>query len=224
MKDLGPRYDFHMHTIFSDGALLPAAIVREAEIRGASTIALTDHVDASNINIAIPAINKFLEEMQDELPIRVFSGAEVSYIKPENIAKYCKKARSLGAKIIVVHGESPIEKVYPGTNHAAVLESGLVDILAHPGDITDEDVKLAAKNGVFLEITARAGHKKGNAHIAKLAKKYGAKLLVNTDAHTERDLITQEEAFKLAKEAGLSDKDALTVIKDNPQELIKRHL
>ncbi|OGC03522.1 hypothetical protein A2276_01245 [candidate division WOR-1 bacterium RIFOXYA12_FULL_43_27] len=222
MKDLGPRYDFHMHTIFSDGKLLPAAIVREAEIRGAKTIALTDHVDPSNINIAIPAIMQFLIEMKGKLPINVLCGAEVSYLLPEHIAEYCKKARALGAKIIIVHGESVVENVYPGTNHAAVQLKGLVDILAHPGKITEEDVKLAAKNEIFLELSARAGHGKGNAHVAKLAKKYGAKMLLNTDAHTENDLVTQEEAFKIALAAGLSEKDALTVISENPLELLKR--
>lgn len=222
MKDLGPRYDFHMHTIFSDGMLLPAALVREAEIKGASTIALTDHVDPSNIDISIPAIIKFLSEMEGKLPIRVLPGAEVSYLPPDMIEEYCKKARHLGAKIIVVHGESPVEDVYPGTNHAAVSLPAIVDILAHPGNITDEDVKLAAKNGIFLELTARAGHKQGNIHVAKLAKKYGAKLLVNTDSHSEKDLITQEEAFKIAKEAGLSEKEALVAVKNNPMELLKR--
>ncbi|NQU17240.1 MAG: histidinol phosphate phosphatase domain-containing protein [Candidatus Saganbacteria bacterium] len=211
-----------MHSIFSDGLLLPAAIVREAEVRGASTIAITDHVDASNIEFAIQAITKFIREMEGKLPIRVLPGAEVSYLTPDLILEYCKKARHLGAKIIVVHGESPIESVYPGTNHAAVSEKGVVDILAHPGDITEEDVKLAAKNGIFLELTARTGHKQGNTHVAKLAKKYGAKLLVNTDSHSEKDMITQEQAYRIAKEAGLSDKDALITIKDNPQELIKR--
>lgn len=222
MKNLGPRYDFHMHTIFSDGKLLPAAIVREAEIRGAKTIALTDHVDPSNINIAIPAIMQFLTEMKGKLPIEVLCGAEVSYLLPEHIPEYCKKARALGAKIIVVHGESPVENVYPGTNHAAVQLKGLVDILAHPGNITEEDVKLAAKNEIFLELSARAGHGKGNIHVAKLAKKYGAKMLLNTDAHSENDLITQEKAFKIAQAAGLSEKDALVVISENPLELLKR--
>lgn len=222
MKDLGLRCDFHIHSIFSDGSLLPAAIVREAEVKGASTIAITDHVDASNIEFVIYSINRFLKENEGQFPIQVFGGVEISYIKPESIEKYCKKARQLGAKIIIVHGESPVESVYPGTNHAAVSLKGLVDILAHPGNITEDDARLAAANEIFLEISARPGHRRGNMHVAQVAKKFGAKLLVNTDSHSEKDLITQEQAFRIAKEAGLSEKDALTAIKDNPQELIKR--
>lgn len=222
MDNLGSRVEFHSHSIFSDGSLLPAALIREAEVRGCSALAITDHVDASNIEEVIKALTRFEKETRGQLPIKFIPGAEVSYIAPKYIADYCKKARRLGAKLIIVHGESPSEQVYPGTNHAAVREKGLVDILAHPGNIVEEDAILAAGNGVFLEITARKGHKDGNRHVAEMARRYGAKLVVDTDCHNETDLITQEQAFALCKEAGLSDEEALIAIRDNPQILLKR--
>jgi putative hydrolase len=221
-KDLGQRVEFHCHSIFSDGALLPAALIREAEVRNHSALAITDHVDASNIEEVIKSLTHFEKEMRGKLPIKFIPGVEISYIKPEYIAEYCRKARRMGAKLIVVHGESPVEPVYPGTNHAAVKEKGLADILAHPGNITEEDAILAAKNAVYLELTSRKGHREGNRHVAEMARKYGAKLLVNTDCHTENDLITQEQAFQICKEAGLTDEEAVKTVKDNPQELLKR--
>jgi putative hydrolase len=222
MNDLGSRVEFHAHSIFSDGALLPAALIREAEVRGHSALAITDHVDASNIEAVIKALTRFEKETRGQLPIKFIPGAEVSYIAPKYIADYCKKARKLGAKLIIVHGESPSEQVYPGTNHAAVKEKGLVDILAHPGNISEEDTILASQNGVFLEITARKGHKEGNRHVADMGRRYGAKLVVDTDCHNETDLITQEQAFALCKEAGLTDEEAILAIRDNPQILLKR--
>ena len=222
MNNLGSRVDFHTHSIFSDGALLPAALIREAEVRGHSALAITDHVDASNIEEVIRVLTHFEREMRGKLPIKFIPGVEISYIKPEYIAEYCLKARKMGAKLIIVHGESPVESVYPGTNHAAVKEKGLADILAHPGNITEEDAILAAKNEVFLELTARRGHRDGNRHVAEMARKYDAKLIVDTDCHSENDLITQEQAFQICKEAGLTDEEAIKTIKDNPQELIIR--
>lgn len=217
------RYDFHTHSIFSDGMLLPAALIREAEVRGHVALAITDHVDASNIEDVIKSLTLFEKEMKGKLPLKFFPGVEISYIKPEYIAEYCKKSRKLGAKVIVVHGESPVEPVYPGTDHVAVQLKGLVDILAHPGNnLTEEDAILAAKNGVFLEISARKGHREGNKHVAELARKTGAKLLINTDSHSETDLLTYEQAFEVAREAGLTDAEAKTTLTDNPQELIKR--
>ncbi|KAF0132849.1 MAG: phosphotransferase domain-containing protein [Candidatus Saganbacteria bacterium] len=217
------RYDFHTHSIFSDGALLPAALIREAEIRDHAALAITDHIDASNIKEVLTALTTFEKDMKGKLPLKFFPGVEISYIRPEYIAEYCKKSRKLGAKVVLVHGESPVEPVYAGTDHAAVSQKGFVDILAHPGNnLTEEDALLAAKNGVFLEISARRGHKEGNKHVAELARKCGAKLLVNTDCHTENDLLTYEQAFEVAKAAGLSDLEAKIALTDNPLELIKR--
>lgn len=222
MNDMGSRVEFHSHSIFSDGILLPAALIREAEIRGHSALAITDHVDASNLEDVTKTLVRFAKEMRGKLPIKFIPGVEVSYIKPQYVADYCRRARKLGARVVIVHGESPVEPVYPGTNHAAVKEKGLCDILAHPGNITEEDAILAAKNGVYLELTARKGHRDGNRHVAEMARQYKAQLIVDTDCHNESDLITQEQAFNICKEAGLTDEEAIQTIRDNPQALLKR--
>ncbi len=134
-----------------------------------------------------------------------------------------KQARKLGAKIVVVHGESPEEPVIPGTDHEIAKLKGLVDIMAHPGNtLTYEDAVLAAKNGIFLEITSRRGHKEGNRHVAEVARKAGAKLIVNTDSHDPENFLTQEQAYQVAKDAGLSDDEAYKAVVDNPRELVKR--
>lgn len=219
---MNSRYDFHTHSIFSDGALLPAALIREAEVRGHAALAITDHVDASNIEEVIKALTHFEKEMRGKLPLKFIPGVEISYLQPQYIPEYCKKSRKLGAKLIIVHGESPVEPVYPGTNHAAVKEKGLADILAHPGNIAEEDAILAAKNEVYLELTSRKGHREGNKHVAELARKTGAKLLVDTDSHNENDLLTYEQALEIAKEAGLTDSEVKLALEDNPRELLKR--
>lgn len=223
MKDLGKRIDFHIHSIFSDGSLLPAAIATEAFVKGHEAVAITDHVDASNMEEVISALTKFVKKQGKTLPIKVLPGVELSYLRPDLLREYAKKARKLGAKIIIVHGQSPVEPVIPGTNLEAVKLKGLVDILAHPGNtLTAEEALLAKENGVFLELSNRRGHKEGNKHVAQLAKKTGAKLLVDTDSHSEADLITQEQAFQIARDAGLNEEEASRVVRDNPRELLAR--
>ncbi|MFA4857872.1 MAG: histidinol phosphate phosphatase domain-containing protein [Candidatus Margulisiibacteriota bacterium] len=219
--DIGSRIELHAHTTLSDGHLLPAALAIEAKYKGNAALAITDHIDYSNVDFATKSIVNFCREAGDALGIKIIPGAEISYVNPKDIKKLAVRARKLGAKIIVVHGQSVNEPaVPPGTNHAAVQLKGLVNILAHPGQISVEDVMLAKQNGIYLEISAREGHKRGNQFVAKLAKQYGAKLLVNTDAHTDHDLITQEEALKIAQDAGLSYEEALVAVRDNPRELI----
>ncbi|MBU0672448.1 MAG: histidinol phosphate phosphatase domain-containing protein [Candidatus Margulisbacteria bacterium] len=222
MKDLGSRLDFHTHTIFSDGLLLPAALAYEAAARDHAAIAITDHVDASNLEEVIRHLINFVKKQGPSLPLKVIPGVELSYLDPKLIKGYATKARKLGAKIVVVHGESPVEPVPKGTNRAALQLKGLVDILAHPGQITEEEAILAKVNDIYLEISARKGHRQGNRHVAKMAKQFRAKLLLNTDAHSEKDLITQKKALLIAQETGLKRAEAIKVIRDNPQELLKR--
>jgi len=105
----------------------------------------------------------------------------------------------------VLHGETIVEPVKLGTNRAGLRAD--IDILAHPGLITDEEVAMAAEKGVFLEITARKGHSLTNGHVAKLAKKHGAELVLNTDAHAPSDLITPKQAEQIALGAGLDGDD-----------------
>ena len=81
---------------------------------------------------------------------------------------------------------------------------------------------MAKENGIYLEITSRRLHNATNRHVASTAKRTGAKLLVNTDAHLPENYITQEQAFKLAKNCGLKDEEAKLVVDDNPRELLEQ--
>ena len=48
--------DLHTHSLFSDGELLPSELIRRAYITGYTALAITDHVDSSNIDFVIPRI------------------------------------------------------------------------------------------------------------------------------------------------------------------------
>ena len=217
--NLGKRYDFHSHTIFSDGELIPSELVRRAKTLDHKAIALTDHVDASNIEFIVPNIAKVSEELNQYWDIMVIPGVEITHVPPETIKKLAIKAKKLGAKIVVVHGETPVEPVMLGTNRSAI-ESGGVDILAHPGIIDEKDAKLANKSDIFLEITARSGHNIGNGRVAAL----GENFLLNTDTHSPNNLITQEFAYKVALGAGLNEESSINVIKENPKVLLEKIL
>jgi len=197
--------DLHTHTVFSDGVLIPSELVRRAEFVGLKGIGITDHGDFSNIDFIVPRIVAIAEKLNSLLSIKVVPGIEITHIPPGLIPDAAKKARSLGAKIIIVHGETIAEPVAPGTNSAA-LEAD-IDILAHPGLISEEEVIKAKENKIFLEISARKGHSLTNGHVAKLAKKTGAKLVINTDSHAPEDLIDKKMAKRVVCGAGLTEND-----------------
>jgi len=197
--------DLHTHSIFSDGVLIPSELVRRAEFAGLEGIGITDHGDLSNIDFIIPRIVAVAEELNRVVNIKVIPGIEITHVPPSLIGESAKKARSLGAKIIIVHGETIVEPVAPGTNSAA-LEAD-IDILAHPGLITEEEVLKAKGRGIFLEISARKGHSLTNGHVGKLAQKTGAKLVINTDTHDPGNLIDINLAKQIVCGAGLTEKD-----------------
>lgn len=222
MKDLGKRIDLHTHSLLSDGALLPSEVLRYAATLDFEAIAITDHVDYSNIESVMRKLLLFEKHHSRFLEVKFIPGVEITHADPRLIPDLARLARSLGAKIVVCHGETTAEPVIKGTDHVAVSEKGLIDILAHPGNLSEQDAALAAKNGVYLELTSKKAHGKTNRHVAEMAKKTGAKLLVNTDAHRPEDYLTQEAAYKLAKSCGLKEDEALKTVKDNPLELMSR--
>ncbi|HET7318493.1 MAG TPA: histidinol phosphate phosphatase domain-containing protein, partial [Nitrospirota bacterium] len=91
-------------------------------------------------------------------------------------------------------------------------------ILAHPGLISRDEAKLAAKNGVCLEITSRKGHSLSNGHVARGAIAAGAALVIDTDTHEPGDLITDEFAENILLGAGLN-KERIEEVFRNSREL-----
>ncbi len=205
--------DLHTHSLFSDGVLVPSELVRRAVMKGYEVIAITDHADASNLDFIIPRVAAACRELGKRWKIRALPGIELTHIPPETFGELTRKARSLGAAVVVAHGETVVEPVHPGTNRAAI-EAG-VDILAHPGLITKADAALAAKKGVCLEITTRKGHSLSNGHVAKTAEAAGARLVIDTDTHEPGDLVSDEHARNVLLGAGLSAKQADRVFRNS---------
>src|SRR5512143_1515681 len=159
--------DLHTHTIFSDGELIPFELIRRAEDKGYTALAITDHMDASNIDFIIPRIVKAIEKIRPLVSLEVLPGAEITHVPPEIIPDLVKEARRLGETIIVVHGETIVEPVRKGTPSAAIQAGA--DIIAHPGLISTEDLLSAKEKNVCLEITSRKGHSLSNGYVAKEA-------------------------------------------------------
>lgn len=211
--------DLHTHSILSDGELLPSELVRRAYFIGYKALAITDHVDSSNIDFVVPRIVETVREIAQYSGLTIIPGAEITHVPPLLIGKFVVKARELGAKIVIVHGESVVEPVAEGTNRAAI-EAG-ADILAHPGLITEEDAIKAKENGVALEITSRKGHCLSNGYVTRVATKVGADLIINTDSHSPEDLITIDWARMILRSAGLRE-DAIEDIFKNSRKIVKK--
>jgi putative hydrolase len=181
--------DFHTHSFFSDGVLLPSELIRRAHVAGYGAIAVTDHAGPGNVEEVLDALHRECEVARAHWSIVALPGVEITHVPPGAISAVARRARTAGAAIVVVHGETVTEPVAPGTNAAAV-ECDEVDILAHPGLISQVDAETAAARGCCLELSARKGHAYANGHVAKVAEACGARLLVNSDGHEPGDLLS----------------------------------
>lgn len=245
MKNQG-FYDLHCHTIFSDGGMIPAGLMQRAIARGCLGLAITDHVDSSNLEFALSRALQFVndlgdqwhlgivpgsestsaptnmlapEELGNDWYLPVIPGVELTSVPPRKIASLADRARTLGAKWIVVHGETVMEPVAPGTNRAAI--EAQVDLLAHPGLIKPEDAARAAEIGVHLEITTHKGHGLSNGWVAQRARETGAKLLVNTDCHISAEILDANQRRAIAMGAGLTPVE-VDQIWENGRQIVAR--
>ncbi len=212
--------DLHTHSLLSDGALLPAELVRRAEIKGYRAIAITDHVDQSNIGWVLERISAFCAQLKGRAGIKVIPGVEITHVLPEDFGSLVQFVRKANPQaLIVAHGETIVEPVRKGTNLAAIKAK--VDILAHPGLLSPEEAALAAETGVYLEISARKGHSLGNGNTVAVARAAQAKLLINTDSHSPDDLISRVQADSVCRGAGLSSEEIEMLLR-NTELLISR--
>jgi histidinol phosphatase-like PHP family hydrolase len=214
-------YDFHTHTFHSDGILSPIELIRRAFVKGYSAVAITDHV-------ALGSLGRIIKEISDDCAlartywdILAIPGVELTHVPPQAVSEVAKRAKEMGAWLVVVHGETSIEPVEKGTNLAAV-QSPYVDMLAHPGLITPEEATLAAQNGIFIELTARKGHSAANSHVALVSQKAKAKMLVSSDAHDENDLLTPSLVESILRQANINQRQRQQILDRNPMLLIEK--
>ncbi|HEX6510630.1 MAG TPA: histidinol phosphate phosphatase domain-containing protein [Chloroflexota bacterium] len=198
--------DFHSHTTLSDGTLTAEEMVAAAERRGYEAYAITDHARGDDIAYRdiVAEVRAQVDRLRTQTRIHLFAGVELTDFDPELIPRAAEEVRRLGAQVVVVHGECTTLEVSPGTNAAAVRSPG-VDILAHPGLITERDADEATRHGIYLELSARQGHCWSNGHVYQTARKAGASLIVDSDAHEEAGLLSVPKVAALVRGAGASE-------------------
>ena len=212
-------FDFHTHSVFSDGELLPSEIIRRMSVMGNKGVAITDHVDMSNLESVLSKL-ELLKKDRDSFEIPFLVGVEITHVPPERIDGLVRLARKKGAEVILVHGETLSEPVREGTNRTAVSNPD-VDILSHPGLIGLEEAEIAKENGVYLEISARKGHCLANGHVARVSMETGAELLINTDSHSPGDFMWREIAIQILRGSGLEEESAIKIVDENPERILR---
>ena len=165
-------YDLHTHTILSDGEMLPIDLIQQGWQSPGT------RPSRSPIMSIRPTRNRSLRPW----PLcgnraGLFGGATA--LRRRDYARAAgtdRRTRTRGQKtqgrISWLSTARHQSNRSPGTNHAACTCRD-VNVLAHPGLITNEEARLAATNGIALEITSRGGHNRTNGHVARIARETG---------------------------------------------------
>ncbi|HEY6537594.1 MAG TPA: histidinol phosphate phosphatase domain-containing protein [Candidatus Dormibacteraeota bacterium] len=216
-----PVFDFHTHTTISDGHADAMEMARRCQQNGYGAYVCSDHVDEGTVGGRVPEIVDACRRVTAELAITAIPAVEVTRVAPERVAKVAARARSLGALLVVVHGETLGDFPQPGLNLAAVRCAD-VDILGHPGLITHEAAELARANQIHLEISAAGLHGLTNGHVAQVAREVGAALVLDSDAHRPESLLTAERAQQVLEGSGLTLAAVAQVAADAPGAILSR--
>ena len=210
-------YDFSIHTApeCSDS---PEAMAEIASGYGYAGIAITNHTPHQ-------PQKPQKQEMADHPKIAVYSGIEIVAKNPHHLRQMIQKHRAK-VRVLSVHGGN--EKI----NRAAV-ESRAVDILSHPDERLNQVLmRFAAENRVAIEFNLDSIIKmRGRArvlaltnfrHNLKIARKYGAPMILASNAQSIYDLRAPREMIALGMVFGMTEDEAIEAISMVPEEIIRR--
>jgi histidinol phosphatase-like PHP family hydrolase len=216
--------DLHSHTTLSDGSLSFEELVSAAERNDYDVLAITDHVDPTTDHREVAVtVRAEVDRLSPDTSVRLLAGVEITDFEPAVMDRIAREVRGAGAQMVVAHGECLMLDVYSGTNAAAV-RSRNIDILAHPGLLTRADAFMAARNGVFLELSALVHASYANGHVFHVAQQAGAPIVVNSDAHARDHLLTPRKVAAVIVGAGGTTADVQRVVDQAPSALARHAL
>jgi DNA polymerase (family X) len=221
------RGDLHMHTDATDGRDTIREMAEAALARGLKYIAITDHsknlamtngMDDARALEHIRNIRAVDAEMKGE--IRVLPGIEVDILADGTLDLEDSTLAQMDVVVASVHSHfnQSIEEMTARVLRA--LENPYVRILGHPtgrkvlgreGYAINIDLilKRAAELGVAVEHNASPARSDLNDLNLRLAKQYGCKIVVDTDAHSTEELDQMRYGITQLRRAWLTPEDIL---------------
>ncbi|MFH1149503.1 MAG: phosphatase [Actinomycetota bacterium] len=215
------KTDLHVHTVASGHAY---STIREicdvAARRGIEMVGMTDHGPALGAGAHPFHFSNLIVVPRVLSGVKILRSAECNITGPDGELDLHD---GLLQRLDIVHaGFHPFTGYEGGSVEEntravlAVIESGKVDVLVHPGNpLYPLDygtvVRAAASNNVLLEVnnssgvSVRRGSEENCRSMIAEAKRLGALLCVGTDAHDASLVGIFDNALKLIDEAGFPD-------------------
>jgi len=215
------RGDLHSHTTLSDGRQDLEAMVEGARARGYEYLAITDHsathgfgnhVDADTLRAQIERVRE-LDARLDGFTVLI--GTETNILPDGSVDYPDELLAELDWVIGSVHTSFGMREPEMTDRMVAAIEHPWVDAIGHPTGrkIETRDpyaldvervIEAAARTGTMLEINAAPDRRDLNEIHARAAAEAGVLILVNSDAHSVRNLELMTYGIATARRAWLT--------------------
>ncbi len=233
-KDI--KGDLHVHSKWSDGGNTIAEMVEAAKRRGYSYLAITDHSQSLKVagGLSIADLKKKKQEIgrinRKLKDFRVLYGTEVDIDSDGRLDYKDGVLKEFDVVVAAIHTGFKQSKSQLTRRLIRACKNNYVHIIAHPTgrlwgsrdayDIDmDEVLKAARDTNTYLEINAFPQRLDLNDLNCRRAKEIGARLVIDTDAHTFEQLATMRLGVSVARRGWLTKKDVLNTL--SFEELLK---
>lgn len=229
--------DLHVHTNHSDGSNTILEMAEYARKLGLEYIGITDHtkseyvahgMDDAKFAKHLAEIDKLNSSIEG---VTILKSAEIDILKDGSLDLSRKTMEALDYRLASVHTNLNMS-MHDMTNRIIkAMESGYVDILAHPTDRIinarnpiqldlDKMFDAADKNGVALEIDGYPDRLDLNDENIFKARNYNVQFAIDTDSHRDTHLELMRYGVSMAKRGWLQKKSIINSL--GIKDLIKR--
>ncbi len=220
------RGDLHMHTRESDGKSTIEEMAQAAIHVNYKYIAITDH--SENLAIArgmtperLRAHVRRIREADDALDgkIRLLAGVEADILADGSLDLEGELAE-LDWVVGSVHGQLAMPREQMTKRLVRAIESGKIDCVGHPtgrmlghrdGSELDWEAVLdaCARTGTAVELNSSPLRLDVTEHAARAARERGVPVVLNSDAHSTRELAFVKYGIGIARRAWLGKEHIL---------------
>lgn len=236
VKDI--KGDLHVHSKWSDGGSSIEEVVLKARALRYEYIAITDHsqglkiaggLDKKKLNTKRKEIERLRKKYRD---IKILFGTEVDIDSDGNLDYPDDILKEMDVVVAAVHSGFKQSKEKITGRIIKACKNKYVDMIAHPTgrlwgarepyDIDMEEVIKAAKEtSTALEINSFPQRMDLNDTNCRMAKEFGVKLVINTDAHIADQLEMMRFGVSVARRGWLEKQDVLNTL---PYDKLKLEL
>ncbi|MGI6308157.1 MAG: phosphatase [Dethiobacteria bacterium] len=230
--------DLHVHTLASGHAYSTVAeILTAAAQKGLEAVAFTDHGPAMPGGPHRYHFGNLVVLPEKENNVEILRGVEANIIDREGAidlpAEYLRRLDLVWAGFHTPCLQ-PASRSLNTETLINALESPFVDGVVHPGNpdfpidaeavvraVVEKRKLLEINNSSFVTI-ARRGSKAGCLEIARLIRRYGALVALNSDAHIAQDVGNCSLALEIAREAGIEPEQVVNSDLQILKEFLKK--